>query len=194
MTNKNEIIGDFIDVNEFSRGEYLQLGFQPSSVPLKQRWRNNGLSADFLGDYVTTFFPKDESDPDSAAHQADMQNAVSYIANELLENAMKYSDDTLDQPTDINLYLGDEFLVITESNAATTEQTKKYRDFVELLTSKDPMEFFVEQLEAKANDDTEASGLGFLTMINDYGASLAWRFSKLSEHGCTITTEVKINI
>jgi diguanylate cyclase (GGDEF)-like protein len=194
MDQNNEVIGDFIDVNEISRGEYLQLGFQPSSVPLQQRWRNNGLSADFLGDYVTTFFPKDETDPDSAARQADMQNAVAYIANELLENAMKYSEESLNQPTNINMYLGEEFLVVTETNAATTEQTQKYRDFVELLTTKDPMEFFVEQLEAKANDDIEASGLGFLTMINDYGASLAWRFSRLSDQACAITTEVKINI
>ena len=61
--SQTEIIGNFINIDSCAEGEYLQLGFQPSSVPLKQRWRNNGLSADFLGDYVTTFFPRDESDP-----------------------------------------------------------------------------------------------------------------------------------
>jgi hypothetical protein len=37
--------------------EYLTLAFSPTSAPLRSRWRNNGLSADFLGDYVTTFLP-----------------------------------------------------------------------------------------------------------------------------------------
>jgi hypothetical protein len=31
--------------------EYLTLAFSPLSAPLRSRWRNNGLSADFLGDY-----------------------------------------------------------------------------------------------------------------------------------------------
>ena len=43
--------------------EYLTLVFSPVSVPLRSRWRNNGLSADFLGDYVTTFLPANGAVP-----------------------------------------------------------------------------------------------------------------------------------
>jgi hypothetical protein len=37
--------------------EYLTLSFSPFSAPIRSRWRNNGVSADFLGDYVITFLP-----------------------------------------------------------------------------------------------------------------------------------------
>ena len=85
-----EIFGDFIDYLPSSQ-EFLIIGFSPSSTPLKQRWRNNGLSADFLADYLTTFFPGKEDDPNTIQRQAEVKNAVSYIANELLENAMKFN-------------------------------------------------------------------------------------------------------
>ena len=48
--------GEFSELNE-KDGEYLKIGFLPNSIPLQQRWRNNGLSADFLAGYVSTFFP-----------------------------------------------------------------------------------------------------------------------------------------
>ena len=189
-----ELIGDFTNIDSCDEGEYLQLGFQPSSVPLKQRWRNNGLSADFLGDYVTTFFPGDENDPQTKSRQAEIQNAVSYIANELLENGMKYSDESLQQPICINMLLNRDKILICEKNAAGTQQAQQFRDFIERLQNSDPMEMYVEQLEAKATDDS-GSGLGFLTMLNDYGVELAWRFEPAPNgEMVTITTEVKLSV
>ncbi len=83
-----ETFGDFIE-QEGGSGEYLKIGFHPTSIPLQQRWRNNGLSADFLADYLSTFFPGE--DDEALDKQAEIRDAVNYIANELLENAMKYS-------------------------------------------------------------------------------------------------------
>ena len=51
-----QTFGKFIERQE-EYGEYLKIGFSPTSIPLQQRWRNNGLSADFLADYLSTFFP-----------------------------------------------------------------------------------------------------------------------------------------
>ena len=83
-----QIFGEFIE-KKGERCEYLMIGFSPSSIPIQQRWRNNGLSADFLADYLSTFFPGE--DHASTERQAAVKGAVSYIANELLENAMKFS-------------------------------------------------------------------------------------------------------
>lgn len=73
-----QMYGEFCELNE-GNGEYLKIGFQPNSVPLQQRWRNNGLSADFLAGYVSTFFPVEEDI--SAERQNEIKDAVSYIAN-----------------------------------------------------------------------------------------------------------------
>ncbi|HSF76291.1 MAG TPA: ATP-binding protein, partial [Microcoleus sp.] len=70
-----QIFGDFIE--QPASQEYLIMGFSPSSVPLKQRWRNNGLSADFLADYLTTFFPGNQDDPSTIERQAEIKSAVS---------------------------------------------------------------------------------------------------------------------
>ena len=55
-----EIYGDFQEDIPGS-DQFLVISFSPSSIPLKQRWRNNGLSADFVADYLTTFFPASSS-------------------------------------------------------------------------------------------------------------------------------------
>jgi hypothetical protein len=83
--------------------EYLTLAFSPTSAPLRSRWRNNGLSADFLGDYVTTFLPANGTLPAFKRRQNEVKHAVTYIANELLENAMKYHQPDVEIPIRIHL-------------------------------------------------------------------------------------------
>jgi len=46
-----QLFGDFKEEPVNSK-EYLELGFSPSSMSLKHRWRNNGLSADFLAPFI----------------------------------------------------------------------------------------------------------------------------------------------
>ena len=52
-----QIFGAFM-ARQGASGEYLKISFSPTSMPIQQRWRNNGLSADFLADYLSTLaFP-----------------------------------------------------------------------------------------------------------------------------------------
>jgi hypothetical protein len=186
-----EVIGDFTQCRgEVNEG--LELTFSPSSVPLQHRWRNNGLSADFLADYVTTFFPRDEADPASLARQTDIRGAVNYIANELLENAMKYSDELLARPTTIRLVLTADAILFTGTNATSGERGRAVLGFVRELAASDAGDMYVRQLERSA--ETGGSGLGLLTMINDYGARLAWRFEELADGGMWVTTQVRLDI
>ena len=71
-----EIYGDFQDDIPDSE-QFLVISFSPSSIPLKQRWRNNGLSADFVADYLTTFFPINENEPSTIERQKELKGAVS---------------------------------------------------------------------------------------------------------------------
>ncbi len=85
-----QVFGNYVEPrDEEQEQEYLAIGFSPTSLSIQERWRNNGLSADFLGDYLSTFFPGDDQ---QARHKRrEVRAGVSYIANELLENAMKYN-------------------------------------------------------------------------------------------------------
>lgn len=178
-----EIFGDFVEVPPVSN-EFLMIGFSPYSMPLKQRWRNNGLSANFMADYVTTFFPKSEYDQATSSRQNDIKSSVSFIANELLENAMKFSDDTVNQPISIQLYLKTDRLIFVVVNSITPEAVKPFKEFIEKLINSDTETLYIQQIEQNLENDTQ-SGLGYLTMINDYFARLGWKFE-------TIQTEPKI--
>jgi hypothetical protein len=160
-----------------SQCEYLTLVFSPTNAPLRARWRNNGLSADFLGDYVTTFLPAWDGVTTSENRLNEIRHAVTYIANELLENAMKYHEHAVDIPIKIHLELRREHITVSVSNGIGDGQKERYQAFVERLQEKDAGDLLAEQQEesAKQNEST-VSCLGLLTMIADYDAQLDWRF------------------
>ena len=186
-----EIIGDFSEeMGGISDG--LTLTFSASSIPLKHRWRNNGLSADFLADYVATFIPKDEDDPGSLSRQQEIRGAVAYIANELLENAMKYGEEAIAAPTTIKLVLAADAILFSEINCTGAGRGATFRGFVRELAASNPAEMYLRQLERSGEGG--GSGLGLLTMVNDYGAELAWKFQDLQDGTMRITTQVRLEI
>jgi hypothetical protein len=171
--------------------EYLTLAFSPTSAPLRSRWRNNGLSADFLGDYVTTFLPANGTLPAFKRRQNEVKHAVTYIANELLENAMKYHQPDVEIPIRIHLELASNHITVSVSNGVSVVQAERYKAFVEHLQEGDVDELLLRQQEESARSSESAmSSLGLLTMISDYEAQLDWRFDIHSTHpeSMTVTT------
>jgi hypothetical protein len=170
------------------RREYLTLAFSPLSAPLRSRWRNNGLSADFLGDYVTTFLPADGGTADAPGGKKEIKHAVTYIANELLENAMKYHEHNVDIPIGIHLELTSSQVTVSATNGVSDEQAQYYKGFVEHILREDAGELLLKQLEESARDEESAkSCLGLLTIISDYGARLGWRFEVHPTHAEIMT-------
>lgn len=155
--------------------EYLTLQFSPAYAPRNQRWKNYGLSADFLGDYFATFFPGDDVPNSKINRQATVKAAVSYIANELLENAVKYSDEVANLPITITLKLYEQQILIEVTNHATPQVVATYQQFIEELLSTDLDELYAQQLEKTALG-LGGSNMGILTMMNDYGAEFGWQF------------------
>lgn len=191
-----QIFGDFIDELSTTQ-EFLLLGFSTNSAPLKQRWRNNGLSADFMGDYLTTFFPAREDEPTAINMQAEIKSAVSYIVNELLENAMKFNDEKSRYPISLMLQIHTEKLVFLSTNSVRPKAVKSFQTFIEELTTSDPSELYIRQLEKSAEDESgNSSRLGFLTIMNDYLAKLGWKFETVQTDPevITVTTMVQLII
>jgi hypothetical protein len=172
-----QTFGDFID--DFSeRSEFLVLGFSPSSMPIQQRWKTNGLSADFLGDYVKNFLPGDTSA--ALSKQTETRAAVSFVANELLENAMKYSDISAGHPINLEVHLFSDRLIFVSKNSLYPETIAGFQACIQNILAGDLAEMYVEQIEkSSASGDTESSGLGYLTMLMDYEATLGWQFTSL---------------
>ncbi len=191
-----QIFGEFNEILTPSQ-EYLVLQFSPSSIPLKQRWRNNGLSADFIAYYFMTFFPGSEENGDTDSKQAEIKGAVSYIANELIENAMKFNDETSPHPISISLHLHQDKLIFLTTNSISPENVSDFQAYIQQLITSDTEELYISQLEKNAEDETcTASRLGVLTMINDYLAKVGWKFETVQEEQkiITVTTMVQLTV
>lgn len=198
-TNKiaiQQTLGSFIQDLPPSQ-EYLILSFSPGSIPLRQRWRNNCLSADFLADYLSTFFLSDEHQQIECNKQAEVKSAVSYIANELLENAMKYGVEMSPFPISIQIHLNPELIIFQLTNSIQSGKTLEFQEHIESILNGDPDELYIAQLEKNAlEEDGEESGLGILTILNDYGAKLGWKFESLPQDSTemAVTTMVQLKI
>jgi hypothetical protein len=191
----NQIFGYYVD-KPLSQDQ-LTLKFSPSSIPIKDRWRNNGLSADFMADYLTSFIPINENDPSTAQRQLEIKSATSYIANELLENSMKYCDYSVRYPISIQLQLDADQIRFFVTNSINKSSVDSFITFVEELMISDSNELYFRQLEKNAKDENStASSLGLLSMINDYSAMLGWKFETIQEKPeiTTVTTMVQLTI
>lgn len=195
---KTELFGDFI--SDFPpEHDSLELSFTPSSRPIKQRWRNNRLSAHFFADYFTNFLPLDENEPNQEKIIKESKSAVSYVANELLENAMKFNDDISNYKVSFGIHFLNNADIVTAvifaSNSIRPGGEAKLRKFIEELLSSDTHEMYVHQIE-KSAEENGSSGLGLLTMINDYSAKIGWKLETIQQQSLimTVTTMAQIKV
>ncbi|MGF1480831.1 MAG: DUF6272 family protein [Cyanophyceae cyanobacterium] len=178
-----QIFGEYL--NNFPPDhDSLVLTFTPSSLPIKKRWRNNRLSAQFVAEYLATFLPVDDEDPLDDRRLKESKGAMSYIANELLENAMKFNDETARYRVRFGIHFlekeGTITAVIFATNSVNKQRVEKFQAFIEEILNCDPTEMYITQIEKSAEDEhSNASGLGLLTMINDYSAKLGWQFKAI---------------
>ena len=187
-----QVFGDFSEYPVENR-QYLTFGFVPKD---QQLWEKNSLLADMLADYVAIFFLTDITDSNHIKKQKKIKGIVSYIANELLQNAIQYHDQNLGDIS-IQLQLSDDHLVLYVTNSISPAQVDNCRSFIQKLLNTDPEEFYIHQMTRDIeDDDITASGLGLLTMTQDYGAKLGWQFDIVQKQPkkTTITTMVHLAI
>ncbi|MGL6341557.1 MAG: DUF6272 family protein, partial [Waterburya sp.] len=159
-----QVFGNFAEDLPSSQ-EYLILSFSPSSAPLQRKWRTNGLSADFIADYLSGFLNCEDTNYDESK-QLETKSAIGYIANELLENAMKYNNKNSDAPISIQIHLIDNKIILQITNSVCQKGVEVLQERIQEIVDSDPYELYINKLECSAMEDTSTtSGLGFLTMI-----------------------------
>ena len=103
----------------------------------------------------------------------------------------------------IRLFLEEEELrvILTASNSLSTAIAQKFKTFIRSFLSQDPNEFYLNQMEASAEDDTgTVSGLGLVTMVTDHNSTLGWKFETVSSRSNPgvsvpiVTTMVQISV
>jgi len=181
------VFGNFIEID--GDDEYLNLIFSGRNHSLQERWRNNGISADFLADYWATFFPAD--DPESLVWQNEIKGTIAYVANELLENTMKFCDFTNKYPVSFKVSLSKRLLRFYVTNSISPLSSQLFQEYIRRVLTNDPIELYLQQLEQNAlNEDNSISRLGLLTLLNDYHVELAWKFEEFKNSSKIMTVTV----
>ena len=150
-----------------------------------------------MADYLATFFPGNADDSSTIERQAEIKSAVSYIANELLENAMKFNNETSDYPINIKLQLESDGVVFSVANSISPQGVDKFQAYIQQLLASEPSELYIQQLEKNAVEEScTDSRLGLLTVITDYSAKIGWKFQTVHQDPevIAVTTMVQLRV
>lgn len=174
-------IGDF---REFTSqgGARVTLVFYPADFQV--RWSQCSATADFFAEYFAAVPACKPADDDA---RAEFIGTVSYVVNELVENAVKFSVGERVEIT-VGLDRG-ELVVLVENQLLAATVDVLQATFAELAAG-DPQELLFARVEANAeNPEAGGSGLGFLTMMSDYNAKIGWRFSPVADNPNNVLLE-----
>ena len=159
----------------------VKIDFPAELVKERKFWPNSNLSAKYVSEYASIFFPVEKNQPELLRRRTEITDAARYIANELLENAFKFSCTAAQQPVQMALYHYPDRLIITVSNAAHTDKIKIFRSLIHDLTTSDPNDLYVERLEKNLDHEQALnSGLGFITILINYNTKLGWQIEQKS--------------
>jgi hypothetical protein len=175
--------------------EHLTLVFSPSSIPLEERWRTHQLSAAFLADYFSTFLPISSLSTTFADPQSTAIHSITFIANEMLENAMKFSDADGEESITLTICLDVNRLLFWAKNSIVAHHVKPFQRLIQHLLTQDTMDLYIQKVEHNATLKTlKTSGLGLLTIMNDYTPLIGWQFKLISNTQTQVTTKVELPI
>ena len=195
----HQIFGDFIEISPNHQNS-LELCFASKSQDIEHLWENQRLSAYFLANCFINFLPFNENNPEEQQRIKEAKCSISYVANELIENAVKFNLETSNYQVKLGVHFlegPDLIAVMFATNSVNRAGATKLQTFIQKLLGSDLQDFYVQQIEASSKDENASmSGLGFLTMINDYDARLGWKFEPLSTTpdiiAVTITAQIKV--
>ena len=188
MREKQLTVGDFTE--KFLENPESSSTVEMDAEDMSQNWRRCGISSDFIARYYSYFFPYREKSRERISRDT-AENSISFVMNELIENTAKYSD-AVDKSVQVDVALFEDLLVFQVSNQVLEETAQSFISMSQELMSGDPEELYVKKLEENVELESSGSGLGFLTLMNDYGVRLGFRFKKNGDSAYCITVQAKL--
>ncbi len=172
----------------------LNITFQPYK---ESDWKHCAIITNCVANYYSLMIPTQEK-----YFSADeINHYVSYILNELIENAVKFRKTgqiTIQSYLDKENTDTKEHIILLVSNMISRSQEAALTQLTSTLVSADTdlEQLMLEKLEYNAlGKDEAASGLGFITIMHDYHTPLAWKLVPHIDTPFTkLTTMAKIAI
>ncbi len=179
-------------------GEYLEEAKKPlsqallviDSRELMRNWRTVSLSSDFFAKYYSYYFPYKEKAQERISRDS-AENSISFVLNELIENTAKYSNAG-DQTVSIRIWLLEEDIIFSLSNFVTARLGESFARLAREILESNPEELYLKRLERNTQEQEGGSGLGYLTLINDYGIALGFKFEAAGPDLVQVTVQARM--
>lgn len=162
---------------------------------LAQYWRRVSLTADFWSNYLALHLPAAGSEalgahmlPREAVH-----GLLSYLLNELFENCAKFSSGGV-QRLCFEFWRRDEQMIFQITNHIKPEALPAFVAFLHTLLEGDPAELYFQRIEEYSESNSSGSGLGFLTLMMDYGVRFGFRFRPVDEESVAVDVQAHVSM
>ncbi len=160
----------------------------PALLPLQ--WAHCDMTANALASYFAPFFPAEATE--DLVGRDELTYSVSYIVNELLENAQKFGNGG---PVELRAALAGPDLLLWASNGTTSAARGNLESVIGGILAGDPQQLLLERIEHNAlHPESKASGLGYLTMMSDYGVRFGWAFREQADASVLVETQAWLPI
>lgn len=134
--------------------------------PLELSWHHCATTSDFVSELCALRVQL----PPAQVREA--QHSVSYLANELIENAVKFKTSG---NVGIEVAETGEGFNIKVKNTIDVEAAKRFQSLLSELAQGDPGDLLIRKIEHNAaSPGSGGSGLGLLTLMSDYGVRFSW--------------------
>lgn len=157
---------------------------------LANHWRRNSLSSDYWANFAALQIP--ETVPSGWLRRVDVAYVLSYLLNELFENCAKFSAGP-EQAVHYQAWFEDERMVFQFTNHITPAGERPFIDLIQELLTGDPDELYFQKLEENAEQDLGGSGLGYLTLIKDYGIQFGFRFQPIDDQTTAVDVQAHVS-
>jgi hypothetical protein len=171
----NLVIGDFIESIP-SVEEQLFLNFSIPLTPVKRQWKKSDLCSKFISNYLVLSLEQLKSMTEKGSICT--VDSLTYVSNELLENALKYSN-CLPCQVDIRTYIVCDRIILMVSNYVIAEDARRFASYAQSLLLSDLSALYISKIEENI-DNPHQSGLGLLTIIHDHNVTIGWKFENLT--------------
>lgn len=156
--------------------------------PLELSWHHCTTTSDFVSELcaLRTRLPPPQI--------KEAKHSVSYLANELIENAVKFKTTG---NVGIEVAIKGDSFNIKVSNTIDVQSAEQLQSLVSELMEGEPSDLLIRKIELNAARPGSAeSGLGLLTLMSDYGVRFAWAFETAdhSNNQVNLDTYAKLSI
>jgi len=182
-----QILGDWNDMVESAPNNRMVL----DASQLAKHWRRVSLTSDFWAYYLALHVPGNLSR--ERLNREALQSVLSYVLNELIENCAKFSTGVV-KTVYFESWNLDDFMVFQITNHIRPEAQVPFTEFLHGLLNGDPTELYFQRIEESAETGRGGSGLGYLTLMMDYGIRFGFRFRPVNEQSVAIDVQAHVSM